>query len=172
MTPEPDVKSWAEGLAPGATILDLGARFGRHALSLQAAGFALTALNAAPEGLAKIDKAGTGMATQLGRMADLPFDDGAFDHVLSWNVIYHGDETVLLNTIGEVRRAVKPGGTFMLTMLSKRRLLMDREKLNGPRDIWRNIWVFDEIGSDKRHPHYYCGAVVLWRCLPFSRDSR
>ncbi len=161
LTPEPDVKRWAEGLAAGAAILDLGAGVGRHALALQAAGFDLTALDAAPEGLAEIDKAGTGVKTRLGRMDDLPFEDAAFDHVLSWNVIYHGDETVLLNTISEVRRVLKPGGTFMLTMLSKRRLWIDREKLNGPKEISRNTWVFDEEGSDKRHPHYYCGAVEM-----------
>ncbi|MCJ8332650.1 MAG: class I SAM-dependent methyltransferase [Epibacterium sp.] len=161
LTPEPDVKRWAEGLSPDASILDLGAGVGRHALALQAAGFDLTALDAAPEGLAEIDKAGTGVKTRLGRMDDLPFEDAAFDHVLSWNVIYHGDETVLLNTISEVRRVLKPGGTFMLTMLSKRRLWIDREKLNGPKEISRNTWVFDEEGSDKRHPHYYCGAVEM-----------
>jgi len=161
LTPEPDVKRWAEGLDAGAAILDLGAGVGRHALALQAAGFELTALDAAPEGLAEIDKAGTGVKTLLGRMDDLPFEVEAFDHVLSWNVIYHGDETVLLNTISEVRRVLKPGGTFMLTMLSKRRLWIDREKLNGPQEISRNTWVFDEDGSDKRHPHYYCGAVEM-----------
>ena len=161
LTPEPDVKRWAEGLAQGAAILDLGAGVGRHALVLQAAGFEVTALDAAPEGLAEIDKAGTGVKTQLGRMDDLPFVDGAFDHVLSWNVIYHGDETVVLNTISEVRRVLKPGGTFMLTMLSKRRLWIDREKLNGPKEISRNTWVFDEDFSDKRHPHYHCGAVEM-----------
>ncbi|MEO1732864.1 MAG: class I SAM-dependent methyltransferase [Pseudomonadota bacterium] len=161
LMPEPDVKRWAEGLAAGAAILDLGAGVGRHAVTLQAAGFELTALDAAPEGLAEIDKAGTGVKTTLGRMDDLPFENSAFDHVLSWNVIYHGDETVLLNTISEVRRVLKPGGTFMLTMLSKRRLWIDREKLNGPREISRNTWVFDEDGSDKRHPHYYCGAVEM-----------
>jgi SAM-dependent methyltransferase len=161
LTAEPDVIRWAEGLAPGAAILDLGAGVGRHALSLQAAGFDVTALDAAPEGLAEIDKAQLGVQTKLGRMDDLPFGDAAFDHVLSWNVIYHGDETVLLNTIGEVRRVLKPGGTFMLTMLSKRRLWIDREKLNGPQEISRNTWVFDEDKSDKRHPHYYCGAVEM-----------
>ena len=161
LTPEADVKRWAEGLSYGATILDLGAGVGRHALSLQAAGFDLTALDAAPEGLDEIDKTGTDVTCQLGRMDDLPFEDGTFDHVLSWNVIYHGDETVLLNTISEVRRVLKLGGTFMLTMLSKRRLRNDQEKLKSPKEISRNTWVFNDERSDKRHPHYYCSAVEM-----------
>lgn len=161
LTPEPDVKRWAAGLTAGASILDLGAGVGRHALFLQAAGFEMTALDAAPEGLAEINKEEAGVKTFLGRMDNLPFEDAAFDHVLSWNVIYHGDETVLLNTIAEVRRVLKHGGTFMLTMLSKRRLWIDREKLNGPKEISHNTWVFDEDGSDKRHPHYYCGAAEM-----------
>lgn len=161
LTPEPDVKRWAEVLPRGAAILDLGAGVGRHALALQAAGFEVTALDAAPEGLAEIDQANTGVKTQIGRMNHLPFADNEFDHVLSWNVIYHGNETILLDTISEVRRVLKPGGTFMLTMLSKRRLWIDREKLNSPREISRNTWVFDEDGSDKRHPHYYCGALEM-----------
>ncbi len=161
LTPEPDVKRWAKVLSRGAAILDLGAGVGRHALALQAAGFEVTALDAAPEGLAEIDQANTGVKTQIGRMNHLPFADNEFDHVLSWNVIYHGNETILLDTISEVRRVLKPGGTFMLTMLSKRRLWIDREKLNSPREISRNTWVFDEDGSDKRHPHYYCGALEM-----------
>ncbi len=66
-----------------------------------------------------------------------------------------------VNTIGEVRRVLKPGGTFMLTMLSKRRLKCDQEKLSHPREISRNTWVFDDDSSDKRHPHYYCGASEM-----------
>ena len=53
------------------------------------------------------------------------------------------------------------GGTFMLTMLSKRRLRIDQEKLNSPKEISRNTWVFNDGRSDKRHPHYYCSAVEM-----------
>lgn len=160
LMPEDDVKTWAAGLAAGARVLDLGAGVGRHALWLAAQGFAVTALDAAPEGLAEIDRAG-GVDTVLARMDRLPFDDEAFDHVLSWNVIYHGDETVLLDTIAQMRRVLRPGGTALLTMLSKRRLWIDRANLDGPREIARNTWVFDEDMTDKRHPHYYCGAVEM-----------
>lgn len=161
LIPEPDVGKWAGGLQKGATILDLGAGVGRHAISLHAAGFNVTALDAAPQSLAKIEEVEAGVKCIDGRMDNLPFENNTFDHILSWNVIYHGDETVLLNTIGEVRRVLKPGGTFMLTMLSKRRLKCDQEKLSHPREISRNTWVFDDDSSDKRHPHYYCGASEM-----------
>ena len=159
LTPEPDVIEWTKGFSPDAKILDLGAGVGRHALWMASQGFAVTALDAAPEGLAEIDKTG-GVETVEARMDKLPFADGAFDHVLSWNVIYHGDEDILLRTIAEIRRVLKPGGTYLGTMLSKRRLPHELAKLEG-REISRNTWVMDTDESDKRHPHYYCTAADL-----------
>lgn len=161
LTPEDDVKRWAAGLTRGARILDLGAGVGRHALALQAAGFDVTALDAAPDGLAEIDKADRGVTTVLGRMDDLPFEAQSFDHVLSWNVIYHGSENVLLDTISEIRRVLKPGGHFMGTMLSKRRLPHDAKSYGNQREISRNAYVHDGAKGDKIHPHYYCNAAEL-----------
>ncbi|MEO1155029.1 MAG: methyltransferase domain-containing protein [Pseudomonadota bacterium] len=159
LTPEPDVIAWAETLQPGARILDLGAGVGRHALWLADQGFEVTALDASPEGLAEIAAKG-GVRTVEARMHALPFDDGAFDHVLSWNVIYHGDEDILLRTIAEIRRVISPGGTYLGTMLSKRRLPHEHAKAKG-REISRNAWVFDSPGTDKIHPHYFCSAAEL-----------
>lgn len=165
LVPEDDVKRWAAGLTPGASVLDLGAGVGRHALALAGAGFAVTALDAAPDGLAAIDAADKGVTTVQGAMDALPFENGTFDHVLSWNVIYHGNEDVLLRTLAEIRRVLKPGGTFMGTMLSKRRLPFDNDLMDGGREISRNTWVFDSDSSDKRHPHYYCNGAELLALL-------
>lgn len=159
LQPEKDVMDWAKGFQPGAAVLDLGAGVGRHALWLAARGFEVTALDAAHEGLAEIDKVG-GVTTVEARMDALPFEDGAFDHVLSWNVIYHGDEDVLLRTVAEIRRVLKPGGTYLGTMLSKRRLPHEQARAAG-REISRNAWVFDAPGTDKIHPHYFCSAAEL-----------
>ena len=159
VTPEDDVIAWAKTLAPGARILDLGAGVGRHALWLAAQGFDVVALDAAPNGLAEIDRKG-GVETVLARMDALPLTDQSFDHVLSWNVIYHGNEDILLRSISEIRRVLKPGGTYLGTMLSKRRLPHEQAAYPG-REVSRNAWVFEAPGTDKIHPHYFCSAAEL-----------
>jgi tellurite methyltransferase len=161
--PEPEVLAHAETLHKGARVLDLGAGIGRHALAFAQMGFAVSALDAAPESLAAMrenaTKLGVGIDLHLGMMTDLPFADASFDHVLSWNVIYHGDEAVVARSLAEVARVLKPGGTFMATMLSARRVPVEQAKATG-REISRNTWVFDGPG-DKVHPHYFCNAHDL-----------
>ena len=89
--------------------------------------------------------------------------DVSFDHVLAWNVIYHGDETIVRRTMAEVARVTRPGGSFMATMLSARRLPVEQAKAKG-HEISRNTWVFDGEG-DKIHPHYFCTAPELLSLL-------
>ena len=161
--PEAEVMEFARALPAGASVLDLGAGVGRHALALARQGFAVAALDAAPEGIAEINRiaAAEGLAidARVGLMTELPFADASFDHVLSWNVIYHGDETVLRASIAEIARVLKPGGTFLGTMLSARRVPVEQAKAPG-REISRNTWVFEGPG-DKIHPHYFCNGRDL-----------
>ena len=166
---EPWVLDHARTLAPGSRILDLGAGIGRHALALAAAGHHVTALDASEAAVAAINAAALAqgqdnITTHLGPMTDLPFKAGQFDHVLSWNVIYHGDETIVRRTMTEVARVTRPGGTFMATMLSARRIPVERAKAPG-REISRNTWVFEGPG-DKVHPHYFCTATDLLALMP------
>jgi tellurite methyltransferase len=161
--PEAEVMDLAHTLRSGAAVLDLGAGVGRHALALARQGFAVSALDAAPEGIAEINRIanleGLSVDARIGLMTALPFTDGAFDHVLSWNVIYHGDEEVLRASIAEIARVLKPGGTFHGTMLSARRVPVELAKTPG-REISRNTWVFEGSG-DKIHPHYFCNGRDL-----------
>tara|TARA_A200000113_G_scaffold218249_1_gene225539 strand:+ start:278 stop:928 length:651 start_codon:yes stop_codon:yes gene_type:complete len=160
LKPEDDVIRWADTLEKGAKILDLGAGVGRHALWLASQGFEATALDAASDGLAAIDQ-NSGVKIVEAPMTELPFTNNTFDHIVSWNVIYHGNEDILLTTLQEIRRVLKSGGQFMGTMLSNRRLPFDHARMKGGREISRNTWVFENEKSDKRHPHYYCSGLEL-----------
>jgi 2-polyprenyl-3-methyl-5-hydroxy-6-metoxy-1,4-benzoquinol methylase len=160
---EPWVAEHAATLTPGSRVVDLGSGIGRHALALAQAGHRVTAIDASEAAVAETSgaaiAAGLNIDCVLSPMTDLPFETAAFDHVLAWNVIYHGDESVVRRTLSEVARVTRPGGSFMATMLSARRLPVEQAKVPG-REISRNTWVFEGPG-DKVHPHYFCTAPDL-----------
>lgn len=176
--PEPWVMEHARSLPAGSRILDLGAGIGRHALAYAAMGHHVTALDAAEASVAAIGAAaftrGLTIDTHQAPMTELSFENATFDHVLAWNVIYHGDETVVRRSLAEIGRVLRPGGTFMATMLSARRLPVEQARAPG-REISRNTWVFEGPG-DKIHPHYFCSApdllALLWGFEVFTLYDR
>ena len=155
--PEADVVAFAAQvrLAGGARALDLGCGVGRHAVALAALGFTVDALDASPEGLARTRAAAGGLEvkTHQAMMTALPFADGSFDAVVSWNVIYHGDPEVVAGTVAEIERVLAPGGKVLLTMLTRRNVAC-----GVGREVAPGTWVDDAATDDKIHPHFYCDA--------------
>ena len=51
-------------------------------------------------------------------MAALPFADGFFDLILTWNVIYHGTAAVIRRILAEIERCLRPQGYLLCTLIS------------------------------------------------------
>ena len=138
------------------TVLDLGCGVGRHALALAEAGFAVHAMDASHTALEFVARQAREQSLNLqlhsAEMVALPFSDQSFDYVLAWYVIYHGDLPVVLRSICEILRVLRPHGLFQGSMLSKR----NSEIAQGS-PIAPNTYINSDC-FEKRHPHYYCSA--------------
>ena len=161
-TPDPDVVGAVPLLKErGARrILDLGCGVGRHLLMLASEGFRCFGLDRSEAGIAFsrrcAEESNLAVDLQVGAMTALPYADGAFDYVLSFNVIYHGDGTVVSQAIAEIRRVLAPGGLYQGTMLSKRNGHYRRGVEVAP-----DTFVEEAGEVDKHHPHFYCNAGEL-----------
>ena len=167
LMPDPDVSEVAEEMAarPGKIrALDLGCGVGRHALLFARLGLDTTAVDLAEAGLAEVrrnaEAEDLAIRTQTAPMTELPFADEAFDYVLAFNVLYHGDPSVVRSAFTEIKRVLKPGATFQATMLSKR-----NAGFGLGTEVAPNTFVRETAGegddSDKAHPHFYCNASEL-----------
>jgi 2-polyprenyl-3-methyl-5-hydroxy-6-metoxy-1,4-benzoquinol methylase len=106
-------------------VLDLGCGMGRHSVLLAAKGFEVSAIDASKQAVAYTeDAARKAVALDIGysMMTKLPYEDGYFDYVLSWNVIYHGVPRIVCRTIAEIHRVLRAGGIFQGTMQSSQDL--------------------------------------------------
>jgi SAM-dependent methyltransferase len=116
------------GLPPGGRVLDVGTGFGRHAFELARRGQRVAALDVATEEVvgtrdtfdAMIEageiEADRRLGVLRGDATALPFDDGAFDAVITSEVLEH----VVADTaaIAEMARVLRPGGVFAATVPS------------------------------------------------------
>jgi tellurite methyltransferase len=164
--PEHSVMSFAGKLrARGAMqVLDVGTGIGRHALAYARLGFEVFATDASAKGLAEVTRSaetdGTDVDVRLAPFTDLPFEAASMDHVLAWNVLYHGDGEVVASAFGECRRVLRPNGTVQLTMLSKR-----HRAFGIGRQIRPDTFVDEASQGDKDHPHFYVDAAGLTALL-------
>ncbi len=118
---EADFIARALEVEPGASLLDLGCGFGRHALALAARGFAVTGLDFNP---LYLDLAGqearraglTGARFVQGDFRSLSFQ-GEFDAAYSYFTSFgYFDDPQNFAVLQGVARALKPGGRFLIDM--------------------------------------------------------
>jgi tellurite methyltransferase len=163
LRPEQEVTRLAERLRIAGTpqrALDLGCGVGRHALQLARLGYETAAVDMAEAGLAEVGRSARAeqldLSLHAAPMTTLPFEDASFDLAVAFNVIYHGDEQVVRQTVGEIRRVLKPGGTYLGTMISKLTLA----SVNAT-EISPHTFIREGDTEDDKHPHFYCSAIEL-----------
>ncbi len=171
LMPDPDVAEMAEELAGQLgriRALDLGCGVGRHALLFARLGLDTTAIDMSEQGVAELRRSAQAeelsIRAETAPMTELPFPAGAFDYVLSFNVIYHGDPGVVRSTFAEIRRVLVPGGIFQGTMLSKRNAGFGVGTEVAPNTFVREAAAAED-DDDKSHPHFYCSAAELLELL-------
>jgi 2-polyprenyl-3-methyl-5-hydroxy-6-metoxy-1,4-benzoquinol methylase len=143
LTPVPSLSTWR--LAPGALILDLGCGTGLHARALATQGFRIIGLDvdldAVETARTLCDEDASGVSSPesspeylVARAEHLPFGDGVFDAVICLDVLHWcADEAAFRQVWGDVWRALKPSGLFVVRCRARQDEARDTEvALQGP----------------------------------------
>jgi tellurite methyltransferase len=171
-TPERSVVAWAEQLweAGGRRVLDLGCGVGRHTVALARMGFAVTATDVSPSGLATcaawLVREGLNATLVCHEMGALPASGCAFDGLIAYNVVYHTTVAGMKRVLAGIRRVLRPGGQLYVTVTAR----SDSKIANYHADMeigkcqeiepFTFIYLRDAPG-DKHLPHHYCDEAEL-----------
>jgi SAM-dependent methyltransferase len=114
-------------LPPGARILDAGCGSGRTLVELANYGGEVCGieLNSDAAELARARGLGD---VQVGRLEELPWEDGAFDLITCLDVIEHVPDDV--TALVELRRVVAPGGWLLVTVPAYQALWSRHDEAN------------------------------------------
>jgi len=133
-------------------------------------GFAVTATDVAPSGLATCAAwlAREGLSATLVRhgMETLPFPNCAFDGLVAFNVIYHAVVARMRRVLAEFYRVLRPDGWLYVTANARDESKITRCRADAEMDKCQEIEPFtfvylrDALG-DKYLPHHYCDEAEL-----------
>ena len=110
------VRSWAEALPRGATVLDLGCGPGEPSTRiLRDAGLETFAVDASPKMVAAFRQRFPGVPAECNTVEASDFFGRQFDGVLAWGLMFLLEATAQARVIQKVSHALKPGGRFLFT---------------------------------------------------------
>ncbi|MDP9842474.1 class I SAM-dependent methyltransferase [Streptosporangium lutulentum] len=99
---------------PAVATLDLGCGEGRVSRDLSELGHRVTGVDISPVLVEAAREAHPDGRYMVADAADLPFDDGAFDLVVAYNVLMDVDD--LSGSVREAARVLAPGGRLVLAI--------------------------------------------------------
>jgi len=160
---------------PGRTVLDLGCRDGALTQAY-AGGNEIVGVDADREALAEAEK--LGIETRWADLDDpLPFADGTFDVVVAGELLEHLRDP--RRVVSEVRRVLRPGGTFVASvpnayrLKNRLRFVLGRKpeedpthlQMFSPNDIRALLGGFEDVQL-----HLIAGRLVPLHAQLFAND--
>ena len=160
---------------PGRHVLDLGCRDGALTQAY-AGGNEVVGVDADREALAEAQK--LGIETRWADLDDaLPFADGTFDVVVAGELLEHLRDP--RRVVSEVRRLLRPGGTFVASvpnayrLKNRLRFVLGRKpeedpthlKRFSPNDVRALLGSFDDVQL-----HLIAGRLVFLHARLFAND--
>jgi SAM-dependent methyltransferase len=150
-------------------FLDLGCGPGRHSLQFAEAGFTVFSMDLSEDAVASLaDRArasGAKLKASCGDMRRLPYGDASMDCLLAYHVVSHTDTRGIREVIGELRRVLRPGGEFYLTLCSKKAWSYEEA---GFERADENTVIKREDGPEDGVPHFFvdeAGIADLFKDL-------
>ncbi len=116
-----DLESFISTLEKGIKILDLGSGSGRHTVYLAENGFEVTGIDSAQRGIEitkkYLDEKNLNAELICNDFYDgLPFEENAFDCIVSTQAMHHNRLYEVEKLISEIKRVLKPEGKIFITV--------------------------------------------------------
>lgn len=138
-------------------FLDLGCGLGRHSIYFAKKGFEVNSIDLSEYGINHLKKWAeqeqVSIATNIGNMLSLPFENNTFDCIMAYNVIYHTDTNGFIKSLNEIKRVLKCGGEMFITLISKN--TWSFQKADNYKRIDENTILRDEQDTERNVPHFY-----------------
>ena len=140
----------------GLDVLDIGGGDGNNLAFLQQLGFKAhgTEINTflTRRLTRKLKARKVTAVTRVGHNDDLPFPDGKFDFLVSWNVIHYcGSRAWMERNIKEYSRVLKPGGFLVLSTMAP-----GHKHLQESRKVAPNIYVIKYHRDIRDRQRMFC----------------
>lgn len=151
------IKRWKE--KGFERFLDLGCGRGRHSIQFAKVGFDVYSADLSETAISGLrewaNKEDLSIDTIVCDMLKLPYKDSAFDCMLAYNVISHTDSNGIKIILSEIKRVLKDGGEFYVSLISKN--AWSYQKAGFPQ-LDDNTVIRIEDGPENSVPHFFVDA--------------